>query len=90
MDQLTVHQAKTVQPFYRDLNILPVFNIGYSPQFNPIEAIFSKVKRIFCRDRLNCLVNKTGFNAEKTIKAAFKSITQAHCAACVRKSRNLL
>ena len=79
-----------VQPVYRELDILPIFNIGYSPQFNPIEAVFSKVKRTFCSERLKCLVNKTGFNAERAIKQALWSISQEHCAACARKSLVLL
>ena len=90
MDQLGVHKAKVVAPWYRSLNILPVFNIGYSPQFNPIEAVFSLVKRLYCKERLRCLVNKIGFNSERTIKAALRSITPEHCGACARKSMHLL
>ena len=90
MDQLQVHKANLVKPFYKVLDIKPVYNIGYSPEFNPIEAVFSKVKYNFSRKRLNCLVNKIGFNADREIKAALRSITQEHCAACVRKSLMLL
>ena len=90
MDQLPVHKSRDVQPEYSRLDITPVYNVGYSPELNPIEAIFSKVKAVFCRERLNNLVNKTGFNFERTITAAFRAITPEHCAACVRKSRHLL
>ena len=90
MDQLQVHKAKAVQPAYERLNITPVFNVGYSPEFNPIEAVFSKVKYAFCRQRLNCLVNNIGFNADREISAALMSISQEHCAACTRKSLHLL
>ena len=62
----------------------------YSPEFNPIEAIFSKIKAVFARWRLNCLVNKEPFDMNKEIKAAFQEITAKHCAACVRKSLYLL
>ena len=67
MDQLAVHRSKEVKPLYQELNIVPIFNIGYSPEFNPIEAVFSKVKRKFSSERLRCLVNKIGFNAERAI-----------------------
>jgi len=90
MDQLRVHKSRDVQPEYERLDITPIYNVGYSPELNPIEAVFSKVKAVFCRARLNNLVNKTGFNFERTITAAFKSIAVEHCAACVRKSRHLL
>ena len=64
--------------------------MAYAPEYNPIEAIFSKVKAVFNRNRLNCLVNKKGFNFDKEIGAAFKAITAAHCASCARKSLFLL
>ena len=53
----------------------PIWNIGYSPEFQPIEALFSQVERLFNSKRLNNLMNKTGFNADREIEAAFKSIT---------------
>ena len=67
-----------------------MFNVGYSPELNPIEAVFSKVKACFNNKRLHNLVNKIGFNADREIKVAFKTITKEHCGACVRKSRYLL
>ena len=69
-----------------ELNIKPIFNIGYSPEFNPIERVFSKVKRRFNAKRLADLVNRRGFNFDRTIKAAFKEVTVSDCVACVRKS----
>ena len=69
---------------------MPILNVGYSPEFNPIEAVFSRVKAVFNQKRLNCLVNKIGFNGDETIKLAFKAVSQDHCASCVRKSRHLL
>ena len=65
MDQLSVHkEVAHVQPTYVKERITPIFNVAYSPEFNPIEAVFSKVKAIFNRRRLNCLVRKIGFNAD--------------------------
>ena len=75
MDQLAVHKSREVRPWYEKLDITPVYNVAYSPEFNPIEAAFSKVKRIFNQRRLNCLVNKIGFNADNTIKFAFKAVS---------------
>ena len=72
------------------LDIEYIFNVSYSPEFNPIEAVFSKVKAHFSRKRLNCLVNKIGFNTDKAIEEAIRSITADHCAACARKSLFLL
>lgn len=57
MDQLSVHKEKNVRPYYKSLDISPIFNVSYSPEYNPIEACFSQVKRHFCRERLNVLAN---------------------------------
>ena len=72
------------------LDIWPIYNVGASPEFNPIEAVFSKVKRQFSYQRLHNLVTKIGFNMDTEIEVAFKAIKPAHCAACVRKSLHLL
>ena len=90
MDQLNVHKAHRVKDWYDKLDIIPVYNVSYSPEFNPIESVFSRVKAIFNRRRLNCLVNKIGFNVDETIRTALKAVEVSHCAACVRKSRELL
>ena len=90
MDNLWVHKRPECRELMGRLNIRPIYNVGYSPEFNPIEAIFSKVKRRFSCQRLQNLVTKVGFNMDTEIEAAFKAVTPAHCAACARKSRHLL
>jgi len=30
-----------MKPVYIELDIVPVYNVGYSPEFNPIESVFS-------------------------------------------------
>ena len=90
MDNLQVHRAKEVKRSFEELDMHPVWNVAYSPEFNPIEAVFSKVKREFCRQRLHCLVNKVGFNMDRQIELAFRLVDAEHCASCVRKSLHLL
>jgi transposase len=90
MDNLTVHKSKVVNPFYEKLNIMPIWNVPYSPEFNPIESVFSRVKFFFNKKRLNEIVNRRGFNFDRTIEASFQAITVEHCRACVRKSKKLL
>jgi transposase len=90
MDNLAVHRAIKVKEWYQTLNITTIMNVSYSPAFNPIESVFSKVKALFNRRRLNNLVNRTGFNFDNEIKAAFRQVKADHCGACVRKSRFLL
>ena len=68
MDQLQVHKAKEIRDEWAKLDIERIYNVSYSPELNPIEAGFSRVKALFNRERLNCLVNKTGFNFDRTIE----------------------
>jgi transposase len=51
-------------------NIIPIYNVPYSPETNPIETIFSKVKHIYRRQ-----YRTNSSNVEKNIHKAFKSIT---------------
>ena len=74
MDNLNIHKKPCVKEWWPKLDMEPIWNIGYSPEFNPIEAVFSKVKREFNSHRLNNLVNKKGFNIDKAIESAFKTI----------------
>ena len=85
-----MHKSKEVKPHWERLNITRILNVGYSPEFNPIESVFSQVKRDFCRQRLNALVNNAEFAATTYIKKAFKRLKQPAIAACVRRSRFLL
>ena len=74
-DNLAVHKTKEVKIMYSKLNLVPIYNVAYSPALNPIESVFSKVKAIFNNSRLNHLVNKTGFNASWEIEQAFKAVS---------------
>ncbi len=90
VDNLWVHKDAKARELMAKLRIRPIYNVGYSPEFNPIEAVFSKVKRQFSCQRLHNLVTKIGFNMDTEIVAAFRAIEPAHCAACARKSLHLL
>ncbi len=90
MDQLSVHREKTVKLHYPSLDIMPIFNVSYPPEYNPIESCFSQVKRNFCRERLNVLANFGIFDQNKTIRSSFAKVTPELVASCAAKSLNLL
>jgi transposase len=46
-DNATIHHAKILKQWANTYNILLIFNPPYTPQFNPIELAFSKIKTIF-------------------------------------------
>ena len=56
MDNLTVHKSNKTKKTLQTLKIKSIFNISYSPQYNPIESVFSKVKQKFKCLRLQKLM----------------------------------
>ena len=61
---------------YRKYDILPVFNIPYCPQFNPIESYFSCLKGEYKRLILKAIIEKKDFDPKQLIKRALKSINK--------------
>ena len=47
MDNLTTHTSPKTKTEMRRLGYKFLFNIAYSPNYNPIESVFSKVKQKF-------------------------------------------
>ena len=41
MDSLSVHKSKVVMKMYEELNIYHILAPVYSPEYNPIEMMFS-------------------------------------------------
>jgi transposase len=49
MDNCSVHHSKIVTKFLRDLSITAIFNVPYSPEYNPIERVWAIVKNQYKR-----------------------------------------
>ena len=47
MDNLSVHSSEHSKQVMRDHNIRWIYNCAYQPDYNPIESVFSLVKRNF-------------------------------------------
>ncbi len=52
----------------KELDIIPIFNVPYSPEYNPIEIVFSLIKRIFKQKRLASLAQGEKFDFKAGIK----------------------
>ena len=76
MDNLNVHKAALVREKMQQLDIEPVWNAVYSPQLNPIEMSFSKVKRCYKKDKLHRLAHKKPLPKEAMIRQAFTKVTR--------------
>ena len=58
MDNCSVHKTEAMKMKMEELNIKFIWNVPYSPDLNPIEACFSKIKNYYKRQKLNKLMNE--------------------------------
>ena len=71
MDNLTVHKTRVVVEFMDENEISYIYNVPYSPDYNPIESVFSKVKKYYGMRKLNAFANERMFERNKEIRIAF-------------------
>lgn len=80
MDNCSIHHVTEIQQLFDQVGILVVFLPPYSPEYNPIEETFSYVK-YYLKQHDEFLQHIS--NLEAIVKAAFESITPAHCNAWI-------
>jgi transposase len=71
LDNLRVHHSNKVKDFCKAHDIPLVFNLAYSPEYNPIENFFSLVKNYYKRKKQNQLVKYEKFDGIKLIQESF-------------------
>ena len=76
MDNCSIHHADSVKELFRQAGVLLIFLPPYSPDLNPIELAFTKVKRYLKEnDELLQFVP----DPIPIIKAAFHTISATDC-----------
>ena len=70
MDNTRVHHSRVSKEAYKELKLTPIFNIAYSPQFNPIESVFSMIKSNYKKQLLKNLIEKHKVQTRLLIRAA--------------------
>ena len=58
MDRLSVHTSNKAKKKMATYQIEPVYNSAYSPDYNPIEFVFSVVKKNIKSERLRIFTNQ--------------------------------
>ena len=76
MDNCSIHHVETIKELFRQAGVLLIYFPPYSPDFNPIELTFSKVK-YYLKDHDELLTITS--NPLPIINAAFESITTEDC-----------
>ena len=83
MDNCSIHHVSSVKQLFNDAGILLLFLPPYSPDYNPIEELFSYVKH-YLKEHDQLL--QTVSDPYSIIKAAFTSITAELCQAWIGHS----
>ena len=74
MDNLTVHHSKLVQSFIKEHHIECIFNVPYSPEYNPIELVFNLLKQSFKKLRLEAISKNKKRGFKNLVKDAIASL----------------
>ena len=83
IDNLSVHRSKAVKERMDELGIAYVFSPIYSPDYNPVEYVFSMAKKKIKERRLEKILNEEEVDLWDIIKNSFKSIDRLKIAHCV-------
>ena len=84
MDNLSSHTSPKSTKKMRELGFRYIFNLTYSPEYNPIEFVFSKVKNKFRALRARKLTGLTQDSHESLIKQAVQAINKKDVVNCVK------
>ncbi len=90
MDQLSAHTSKKSKTTMRQLGFRYIYNVAYSPEYNPIESVFSKVKHTFRVLRAQKLSGNIQLSHEALITKAVKSVRKQDIVNCVNHVQKLL
>ena len=83
MDNLSVHRSNAVKDRMTEMSIPYIFGPPYSPDYNPIELVFSIAKRELKINRLRAILNGQRFNIKKNVMKTFNSINVMKIANCI-------
>ena len=89
MDNLSVHRAKKTLEHMKERSFTPLFNAAYSPEYMPIEFVFSVVKRRFKKLKTNAILNRHSVKTSDLINSSFgaveKKTVQNSIVHCLKK-----
>ena len=83
MDNLSTHRSEEAKEEMRQQKIEWIFNVAYSPDFNPIESVFSKIKHKFKALRVKKMVGLLQQDIEKIVDMATKTVTKEDVKNCI-------
>ena len=84
MDNARIHHAKIVKDYVSTTSNILLYNAPYTPEYNPIEMVFSKLKSI-----LRSKINNNYKQIIQNIKVSFNKITKTELNNYYNKSLNI-
>ena len=74
MDNLAVHKSQEIRERMDELGFEYVYGLAYSPEFNPVDTIFSLTKAYVKKKRLAAVINEYKVDLWKLIQESFDVI----------------
>ena len=90
MDNLSVHTSDKAKEAMRSHGFRWIYNVPYSPEYNPIEFVFSQVKTNFRKLRAKKFMGLTNESHEALIAKAFHQIKKGNVVKCIDHVNKLL
>ncbi len=78
LDNLSVHKTKRVKHVLEELQIIPIFNVPYSPDFNGIESYFSLVKAEYKTLLLDLIMRDEEVDTVELVTKSLYKIDRKH------------
>lgn len=85
MDNATIHHSRVVKAFMLERGLEGIFNVAYSPQYNPIEIVWSQVKAGFKKTKLEMLAQGAAINYERLVIQSLQQVDGAKISSICRK-----
>ena len=83
MDNLKVHIKKDVAELYDELNIRPIMAPTYSPEFNPIEFVFSMLKHKVKKMRVLDMLKRNQRLYDELVPRALQEVSIENINKCI-------
>ena len=90
MDNLPVHTSEDMKKFYREQGFKWCYNLPYSPEYNPIELVFSKVKHTFKMLRAKKMTGLIQDGHEAMVVKAVRAVRKQDIVNCIDHVLKLL
>ena len=90
MDNLSAHTSERSKTAMREHGFRYIYNVPYSPEYNPIEFVFSEIKSNFRALRAKKFMGLTQDTHQALIVQAVKAIKKKNVVSCVNHVNELL